>query len=325
MTDIVKKNWTEDEVEILIEGFKNGTSSAEIAESLNHSLRSVSSKAACLNLKNKKRIGSFYTASEDDYIKKYAQSMVRADIAEVLGRTEGSISQRGRKLGISFKNFAKISKYQKNHSFFHEPTLENSYIAGLLAADGWVRVESGGKTINQVGIALKRSDAHLLEYIRMTTGYSGNIRDFSVNEHPQSELRISGVPQWLHDLESNWNLVPRKSYILDGPSDKNLSEDQLLAYLVGLIEGDGHICIKNKTLKVEIVTASPAFADWLEKTLERLVGEQPSRYLHAHGRAHYIGFYGSNARTLCERLMSVGVHRLIRKWSVAEDQLNWFS
>jgi hypothetical protein len=78
-------------------------------------------------------------------------------------------------------------------------------------------------------------------------------------------------------------------------------------------------------LKIEVVTASPRLADWLENTFERLVEAKPSRSLHSHGTAHYIGFYGANARRLSELLMSVGVHRLMRKWSVAEEHLDWFS
>ncbi|WP_417667392.1 LAGLIDADG family homing endonuclease [Pseudidiomarina sp.] len=325
MTIHIKKRWTEEEIKKIIDAYENGIPAEEIAVSLDRSSRSVRGKAFCLNLINRKHAEKHYTIEEDDYIRQHAQSMVRADIAKTLGRTEGSVSQRGRRLGVIFQNKKKNTKYQKKYDFFETPNLQNSYVAGLLAADGWVKPASSGKIINQVGIALKYSDAHLLEYIRDITGYTGNIRDFTVGAHLQSELRISGVPQWLHDLEANWNLVPCKSYILTGPTELQLNKEQLLAYLVGLIEGDGHICDKNKTLKIEVVTASPRLADWLENTFERLVEAKPSRSLHSHGKAHYIGFYGANARKLSELLMSIGVHRLMRKWSVAAEHLDRFS
>ena len=248
-------------------------------------------------------------------------SMTRANIAQSLGRTEGSITQRGRRLNISFDNPIKKARYEKNHTFFEVPTLENSYLAGLLAADGWIRPCSGDKTINQVGISLKAEDAHLLDHMRQATGYTGVIRKYCVDTYPQAELRISGVAQWLIDLKKHWGLIPSKTFTLLPPDEHTLTPDQVKAFLVGFIEGDGYIAISGGTLKVSIVTASPEFADWLEKIFMRLGQAKPTRSLHVNGTAHYLDFYGANARRLCASLMEVGVHKLMRKWDIAQAEI----
>ncbi len=231
------------------------------------------------------------------------------------------MTNRGRRLGVVFKNNKKNSKYEKDHDFFFQPNLENSYWAGLLAADGWIRPESAGKTINQVGISLKSADSHLLESFREAAGYTGVIREYNADGFPQAELRISGVPQWISDLQYHWNLTPRKTLTLQPPNESLLTQGQLMAFHVGLIEGDGHICIKGGTLKIEMVTASEDFADWLEQSWAKIARAQPSRYLHKNGTAHYVGLFGANARRLCSKLMATKTHRLMRKWDIARSEI----
>ncbi|MCW8884750.1 MAG: hypothetical protein OQK12_05775 [Motiliproteus sp.] len=191
--------------------------------------------------------------------------MTRATIAEVLNRSEGSIAQRGRRLGVTFYDPSKNAIYSKNMGFFQTPTLLNSYIAGWIATDGWVRPESVGKPINQVGISLARKDIHILRYLKNVTDYSGVIREYEVDGHPQAELRISGVPQWIEDLERHWNITPNKTYTLEPPETGSISQAQLLAYHVGLVEGDGYIGISNNTLKISFVSASEPFVSWVSE------------------------------------------------------------
>ena len=143
------------------------------------------------------------------------------------------------------------------------------------------------------------------------------IRDYETDGYPQSEIRISGVPQWLEALEKYWSLVACKTKILQPPNQQLLCEEQLLAYMVGLIEGDGYIRISNNTLCVSFVTASKDLADWVVQFWNEIVEGRPSEYKHGYSDAYYINVYGKNARDLCRALMSMNVHRLSRKWDVA--------
>lgn len=325
MSKATKRPWTEEEVERLQQGYKEGIPTQEIALTLNRTWRSVRGKAHLLELTHTWRDDQLYTPEEDEYIQEHAKEMTRAEIGQVLGRSEGSVTQRGRRLEIVFADFSKQSRYEKNHDYFSKPTLENSYIAGLLAADGWIKPFNVHKPINQVGIALKEQDLHLLEFIREVTGYTGVIRSFDVNSHAQNELRISGVAQWIKDLRTYWSLVPNKTYTLQPPNENLLTREQILAYLVGLLEGDGYIRVNNGTLTVTMVTASRELADWLQKSWGEIAGAEPSRYLHQNRTAHYVTLHGANARRLCSRLMSVGVHRLARKWDIAQSEIEKYS
>ncbi|MFD1009382.1 LAGLIDADG family homing endonuclease [Oceanisphaera ostreae] len=320
-----KRPWTEEEIELLKKGYKDGTPTQEIAAQLKRTWRSVRGKAHMLSLTHSWRDDLLYSREEDKYIQEHAQEMTMAEIGLVLGRSEGSVYQRGLRLGVAFKNPAKCAKYEKNHTYFNQPTVENSYVAGLLAADGWIKPMNVDKPINQVGIALAEKDLHLLEYIREVTGYTGVIRSFKVKGHSQNELRISGVPQWIEDLNTHWSLTPNKSYTIQPPNEDHLTREQILAYHVGLIEGDGHVRHNNGTLTVSMVTASKDFADWLQYSWEHIAGARPTRCIHQNQTAHYVIFHGRNARRLCSKLMSVGVHRLARKWNIAQSEIDKYS
>ncbi|GAA0794615.1 hypothetical protein [Marinobacterium sediminicola] len=324
MTSINKRPWNDDEVAALKQGYETGTPTLSIAQSLGRTHRSVRGKAHTLGLSHHARDCQLYTPEEDRFILQHAHSMTRAEIARALGRSEGSVNQRGQRLNVAFQNPLKQAKYEKDHDFFRVPSLENSYLAGLLAADGWIRPESAGKTINQVGISLKAQDRHLLEYLRTASGYTGVIREYRADEYPQTELRISGVPQWIEDLERFWNLTPNKTFSLQPPNEALLTPEQILAFHVGLIEGDGFIGITGGTLKIEMVTASESFADWLEQSWGSITQAQPSRYLHRDGRAHYVSLYGANARRLCRALLATGMPRLMRKWNTAISEIEKF-
>ncbi|WP_418139577.1 GcrA family cell cycle regulator [Oceanimonas smirnovii] len=324
MTKGHKKSWTKAEVELLRKGYSEGTPTLEIAAQLNRSWRSVRGKAHRLGLSHAWRDKQLYSQDEDLFICNNAQKLTRYEIAQTLGRTEGSVSQRGIRLGVTFENISKMSRYDKNHDYFSVPTIENSYLAGLLAADGWIKPKNGIKVINMVGISLSRRDLHLIEYIRDITGYTGVIRHYDVDGHHQSELRICAVPQWIDDLKKHWNVTPNKTFTLKPPNENNLTSDQLLAYHVGLIDGDGYIDINNGTLRISLCTASSSMADWLELSWGRIAGAAPSRGPHKNNTVHYISFYGNNARSLCKKLMSLNIHKLERKWSVAESEIAKF-
>lgn len=325
MIKMNKRPWTLEEVALLERAYTIGLATKKIAERLNRTDRAVRGKAHLLELSHAARERQLYTEAEDNFVKKNALSMTRAAIAKHLGRTEGSVTQRGGRLGVAFQHESKRAIYDKIYDFFETPTLENSYVAGLIAADGWLRPKSSGKIISQVGISLKISDIEILEYIQAITGYTGVIRPYNAfingKAYPNAELRISGVPTWLIDLNIYWNLTPKKTYNLQPPNEEYLTHEQVLAYHVGLIEGDGYIRFNNGALSVSMVTASEKFADWISDSWERIVGAKPSRELHQNGKAHYIIFHGKNARSLCSQLMAINVHRLMRKWDIAKAEI----
>ncbi|RLW62237.1 MAG: hypothetical protein B6D70_07685 [gamma proteobacterium symbiont of Stewartia floridana] len=323
MSNSNRKGWSPDEVATLITGYSNGAPVDQIASELGRSRRSVYGKANCLGVIHSSVGEQGYSTEEDAYLAKYAKKKTCAEIGRALGRSAGSVKQRGIRLGIGFEAPEKNARYSKDHAFFDKPNTQNCYVAGLLASDGWVRPESSGKPINQVGIAFAWKDVGILEHFKQVTGYTGPIREFMVDGHPQAELRINGVAQWVLSLRKHWGVIPNKTLALRAPP-KSLTRKQEIAYLVGLVEGDGGIRISNKTLRVEYATGSKYFAKWMQRIWAQLVGVSPTLSVQSRNRknpAYYVTFHGANARKLCEILMAAKVHRMKRKWDVAQREI----
>lgn len=318
-----RKKWTNKEMKLLTGFYEKGIPVELISIELNRSLRSVYGKACGLGLIHKTFREQDYSIKENNFLIENAQYETCETISKLLGRSLGSVQQRGKRLGIKFNHPRKHAQYQKNHSFFDEPRLMNCYIAGLLASDGWIRPKSSDKAINQVGISLARKDIHVIEHIKEKTGYTGPIRKYEVDGHPQAELRINGVPQWISSLEKNWGIKKNKSLTLDGPPI-SLQHDYLLAYLSGLIEGDGSVRFNNGTLELSYTSGSKQFADWMRNTWVDLTGAQPWFSEESKNRknpAYYIKFYGGNARNLCGQLMKSNITMMNRKWDNARLEI----
>jgi len=327
MPQLNKKPWSNSEVSFLTESYESGLPVAQIATELDRSERSISGKAHCLGLVHKTFTEQRYAANEDQYLKQYSLKKTAQVIANALGRSIGSVRQRANRLGIRFYTKEKNTQYQKNHMFFDQPSMENCYIAGLIASDGWIRPVSSDKPINQVGISVAKKDIAILKKLKKKVGYTGPIREYEVDGMPQAELRINGVPQWIEDLDEHWGIKPQKSLTISKPPNQ-LDRLNQLAYLVGLIEGDGSIRINNKTLEITYATGSKDFAYWIRDTWQELVEAVPGFAVYTKNRknpAYYITLHGSNARKLCHLLMGTQVTRMNRKCDVSRLAISKFS
>lgn len=152
MADIVKRPWTAKEEQQLSEMYTMGIDARTIAQRMGRSVRSIWGKAHCLGLSHKSRDDYLYSSDEDAFLVQSATKMTRAQIGKKIGRSEGSVSRRGERLGIVFDAPGKTARYTKNMRFFNTPSVVNAHIAGWLASDGWIRPVGNGKPINQVSI-----------------------------------------------------------------------------------------------------------------------------------------------------------------------------
>jgi hypothetical protein len=132
-----------------------------------------------------------------------------------------------------------------NREFFDVPGLVNSYWAGFIAADGCVidhpRFE--------LRLGVHPKDRGHIERFALDVGFNGQI---SEKTYERKEVRdgygsfdrsarvvICSVPEWVSALANNFNVTPRKTFTLQPP--KLLDRDCSLAFLAGLIDGDGCI------------------------------------------------------------------------------------
>lgn len=142
-------------------------------------------------------------------------------------------------------------KYNINFDYFDTVTLENSYWAGFIAGDGHISKDS-----NLVAITLNGKDHNHLEEFKKAVQYEGPIRYYEILTplgNPTTQSRFaSNVASWKTDLYKNFNIAcGNKTNNLEPPNNLTLNES--LAYLKGLIDADGHIKIGPKSKKLEIV------------------------------------------------------------------------
>jgi len=176
-------------------------------------------------------------------------------------RTYYSIVKRAQVIGCNDKGNYSHKKYSVNNNFFKDINQENSYWAGFIGADGTIYGDT-----NVVAIKLQARDVEILEELKLVTNFTGNIKVYErytigPDIRKTCSINICGVPNWIKDLNNNFNVIPNKSLILQPP---NLNKECSLAYIKGYIDGNGSISLsKTNNPKISIST-SEQVSNWIE-------------------------------------------------------------
>ena len=121
--------------------------------------------------------------------------------------------------------------YKINQDYFSVPNLENSYVAGFIAADGNIH-----KSKNKLRIDLQIRDAEYLQNIVLL---------FSDKKITTTKRNYRSISLWswkiISDLQKNFNITPNKSLTLKPPK---LEGQNALAFIIGNLDGDGSIIIR---------------------------------------------------------------------------------
>lgn len=134
-----------------------------------------------------------------------------------------------------------------NIHFFDNFSKESCYWAGFIAADGNVRSDR-----NSLNIHLAIKDLSHLQKFAKVINFTGNI------EQSQKDCRISVSGKWfIESLEKNFNIVPRKTKILEFP--QQIPEEFLPDYIRGYFDGDGCISQVNDYLHISFTSGSTTF------------------------------------------------------------------
>lgn len=214
------------------------------------------------------------TISEIDFIKNNLKILSYAEIAEKLNRGYDVIKHKIKSLGLveyemgKNPNSRKKKIYSCNHQSFRLLNEDVCYWAGFIAADGSI-----GKDLNTVSFCLASRDKdHLIafnEFIEsdkiILEGQAKykykNIESFK----SYASLTILS-PLIVDDLKNNFNIVNKKSLILEPPHLTDRAH--IDAYIKGYIDGDGTVALKNsKNGKVLYITAlgTKAVMSWIAK------------------------------------------------------------
>lgn len=250
-------------------------------------------------------------------------------------RSYHSVINRMVLLGIKKRNF------YKDEDFFSVPNPINSSLAGYISSDGHLSPRSVGDKRRTAGVSFNilEKDKQILEDFVELTKLSTKIKYRAVKQHikfehatneynvltPYAILRIPKAEKWHEDLWKNWKIpAGKKSLIMTPPNLTNL--DDCLAYIVGLINGDGSILCKrdskyeNSHLISINLLGTKELLDWCKTILETAIQSRIEASVRYQSRNHISEFRvsGLNAIKIFEVLNKLNVLKLKRKWENPE-------
>jgi hypothetical protein len=329
------RSWDEEELTIL-QDYYPISSPQEIAALLpkrnNQTITHMANKLGIY------RDDHFWSEQEDDLLRQHYDNMKVKDLLKLFpNRTNNGIKLRARMLGLWQDKSLARREYFYKYDFFSTPNLINSYYAGLIAADGSV------SEINKhLRVSLKDNDAYILEKFRKDIEYTGDIKYFNdtpgansvvkdkTKVTPTALLSISGAGQAIKDLETNYSIVPNKTLILQPP--KNLKLKNKLAFIVGLIDGDGSVSLRTTERKrrrdyYDLVISLAGTFDilvWVKEVFDNLKSRNNgynSEVLKQKDSNIWVYRVGGNrAYQILKVLQSIKTPtRLARKWSKIKE------
>jgi hypothetical protein len=213
-------------------------------------------------------------------------------------------------------------KYKKatvNLAYFEEPTLENCYWAGFIAADGCI-----DKNYGALRIRLKATERRHLERFLGCTCYTGKIYECKVTLngkiYNQIQICISTNWKWAHDLDRIWSIGHNKSYNLLPP--KLIDPVLCKAFIIGYIDGDGSIQIIDRRRrhphKVIRFVGTQLFLKWIKEFCEQTYpGKGFGTTVTKSKRGNYYNYTvtGLGADKMFEDLSQLELPKLSRKWN----------
>lgn len=234
---------------------------------------------------------------------------------KLLGRSLHSCQNRAKILGL--RNLYKGgSKYSVDENFW-KPNPISAYWAGFSAADASIRKHS--LNCFQYRLELSSEDRHHLFTLKSQCNFTGPIAEsLRENKFLHSRILIS-CPQWTHDLEKYYNIIPNKTKRLAPP---NLTDEYLkFCYLIGYLDGDGTISLNKKEdfLTIRFLSCSPDIINWCH---EFLMSKFENVYLRKKTKKVCLSmglypnctFSGIRAVAIFDYLSKFDLPKLDRKW-----------
>lgn len=193
--------------------------------------------------------------SKEQLEKDYKELKSLSKIAKKYNVSDVPIKARFVKYKIPF-----ISKNQCNkcnHNIFSEDTERSFYLAGLLAADGCIRISKTNKKSdylnNRIVIGLSIKDESFLVMLRdlfeadhKFNYYTNKLSKYNDKWNDSGCVKLSITSkQMVNDLGRRFNIKPRKSLVYEFP--KWLEKHPLVNHFMrGYLDGDGSFFINSE-------------------------------------------------------------------------------
>lgn len=189
---------------------------------------------------------------------------------------------------------------------FSEATEQSSYVMGLLTADGCIKVKKYNTTIN-----LESTDKYLVEQFKSVLKSNRSICMRTKKKKKKQVYSFDCNNPFIVENIKLWNLKPRKSMNEEVPYLLYDNIQMLKYWIVGLIDGDGSISLRNKKLRIQIL-ASKQIVEYLYKTLPYGKIHQHKDYENLY-ELNFYNYYGMDFYKWLGDAVNIG---LKRKWTL---------
>ena len=193
-----------------------------------------------------------------DFIKQYNDGASMAELSRKFNLSAYKVKKilennnvhiRNRKEQNQISNAKRA--YSVNHKYFNNiETVNQAWILGFLAADGWVEEKR-----NRINIELSAVDKEILEKIKKEMNIENPIIERETNKG-FSIVKLSWTSGIQKDKLNNFGIVNNKTYKkMKLPLFKN--KDLTYAFILGFFDGDGSISIKDDYCRFRLCAHRP--------------------------------------------------------------------
>lgn len=254
---IMGKIWLPEDDLFLINNY-NKYDKDYICSHLNRTWESIKSRASkILKISYNHRD---WTDEEIELLKRFYGNTKTKDVCMMLNRSYISVRHKCSRLGLEKDSDYTNSKYKVNDLFFNEFNEQSCYVAGFIAADGYVNKEE-----NTIQIQLKKDDIKILNYILLVTNSNSNI----YTNEKTTRIRICGNIFVRHLIE-NFCVTNKKSLTLEYPN--KIPQNMQRHFIRGYFDGDGWFCLRNNCYPVAGIVSSKFFIESAVETINNETG-----------------------------------------------------
>lgn len=158
------------------------------------------------------------------------------EIAEHFNFDKETMKNCLQELNLQIKNTNRVNRHIKSNYFSVIDTPEKAYWLGFLFTDGSVdQYNSRGR----IRLQLQEQDLEILEKFKEDLGLECKI---IYNKRPNSMCcSVEFVDEQIFNDLAQYNIVPRKTYIINHIPYEKIPSQFLSAYALGLFDGDGSL------------------------------------------------------------------------------------
>lgn len=316
-----KIEFSEEQINKIVELYKNKNTPTEIGEIYNVSKATIKRLLSNLGVLNKHP--RLTEDRKDKMCELYINGMHLYQIGKELKCNQNTVVNVLKERNIRIRTKSEIHKkyYVNGHYFDSIDDKRKAYYLGLISADGTVSKPPK----HYFSISLQEQDGYILHSLLkdMDSNYPTHYIDYkNKNKNYQNQICIYITDIDLYNGLVSHGIVPNKSYTLEYPV--GLPDEYFKYFLLGLIDGDGSVYIDtfNNTLRICLV-GTEMLLNAIKNKIDSMINIKC--YIGNTSKkdsiTKYLRFTGTNAQKLLNWIYEDSELYLTRKFDKYNDYI----